>query len=60
MIIGISGALYHGLDYSAVMIVMDAFGVKKRKRVFRQVQLIEVGALSEINVREDVPDNSAY
>lgn len=44
--VGISGAAPTGLDYAAVVAVMQALGVKKTKRVFRQVQLIEAGALS--------------
>ncbi|MFT5766735.1 MAG: hypothetical protein ACI9DH_000554 [Halioglobus sp.] len=44
-----SGAVYTGLDYPSVLAVMSAMGIKKKKRVFRQIQLIEVGALSGIN-----------
>jgi hypothetical protein len=49
MVVGMSGALYQGLDYPSVLAVLDAWKVKKRKKVFRQIVLIETGALSVIH-----------
>jgi hypothetical protein len=47
--IGFGGAVYQGLDYSAVVAVIQALGIKKARRVFNQVRVIEAGALSVIN-----------
>jgi hypothetical protein len=46
--IGVSGAIYHGIDYSSLVAVIDAMGGGRRK-TFNQVRLIEAGALSVIN-----------
>lgn len=54
-----TGLIYQGLDYPSVLAVIHALAVKKPKRTFRQVQLIEIGALSEINDRQDLSDNTA-
>ena len=51
------GVLYQGLNYPSVMAVITAFGIKKQKRVFKQVQLIEAGALSVLNDRKNISDN---
>lgn len=47
--VGMGSAVYQGLDYAAVVAVIDAMGVKKPSRVFNQVRAIEYGALSVIN-----------
>lgn len=49
VVVGMSGSIYQGLDYPSVLAVMDAWNVKKRKKVFRQITLIETGALSVIH-----------
>lgn len=43
--------VYQALDYASVESVMRLIGVKKRRRamVFRQVQLIELGAVRTLN-----------
>ena len=46
-----NGVFYQGLDYPAVIAVIEARGIKKPHKVFNQVRLIEAGALSEINVK---------
>lgn len=49
VIAGAAGCAYQGLDYAALGAVMDLMGIKRRKRVFQQVRLIEAGALSVLS-----------
>lgn len=49
LVVGMSGVLYQGLEYPSVMAVITAWGVKNPRKVFRQVRLLEIGALSVIN-----------
>lgn len=58
LVVGMGGVVYQGLDYPAVLSVLDAWGVKKRTKVFEQVRSLEAGALSVLNEREDIPDNA--
>lgn len=55
-----SGTIYQGLEYPSVIAVIDALGTKKPRKVFNQIRLLEAGALSEINVRQDLPDNATH
>lgn len=40
-----------GLDYSSVWAVMQIHGTKHRRRLFRQIQLLEYGALAALSDR---------
>jgi hypothetical protein len=44
-----SGVRFQGLDYTAVWTVINGQKVKKPRRIFRQIQSLESGALREIN-----------
>lgn len=46
---GVGSVIYQGLDYAAVVAVINAMGIKKSSLVFNQVRTIEYGALSVIN-----------
>jgi hypothetical protein len=59
IVAGMSGVFYQGIDYPSVMSVIDAWRVKKRRKVFNQVRLIEMGARSVLNEQQDIPDNAA-
>ena len=59
VIAGMGGIIRQGLEYPSVMTVMDAWGIKKRRKIFNQVRLLEAGALSVINEQQNVPDNAA-
>lgn len=57
VVAGMGGIAYQGLDYPSVWTVIKAHRCKKPWRVFRQIQYLETGALSEINGRQDIPDD---
>jgi hypothetical protein len=45
-----NGVGYQGLDYAGVMAVINStVKRKKRSKIFKQIQLIETGALGAIN-----------
>lgn len=49
------GVLYTGLNYAGVETLLRRSGLtpKKQDKVFKDLQLIEQGALSEINKKQD-------
>lgn len=51
MSLGMSGAIYTGLDYAGVDVVLSRSGLSKKKqnKVFFEVQEIERGALEILN-----------
>ncbi|MCB0249759.1 MAG: DUF1799 domain-containing protein [Anaerolineae bacterium] len=49
LVSGLSSAVYQGIDYASVAAAIDLMGIKKRKRVFQHVRLLEAGAMSVIN-----------
>jgi hypothetical protein len=49
VVAGMGGIAYQGLDYPSVWTVIKAQRCKRPHRIFRQIQLIEAGALSKIN-----------
>jgi len=49
MIVLANGMVYQGLDYASVWSVIAAQKAKHPGRIFRQIQYLETGALSEIN-----------
>ena len=59
IIAGMNGVMRQGLDYPSVMTVIDAWGIKNRRKIFNQVRLLEAGALSEFHEQQDLPDNAA-
>lgn len=54
VIAGMGGAIYQGIDYTSLIEVIK-LNVKKNKRsqMFKDVQFIELGALSELNRKKD-------
>jgi len=54
-----AGIVYHGIDYAAARALLDIEAPAQRRKLFRQIRLLEMGALSVINGK-DVSDNAAY
>lgn len=54
MVIGMGGAYYQGLDYTAVREVMGLLGIPKRDRlaVLGQLQVMEAEAIKHLNQRD--------
>jgi hypothetical protein len=50
---GMGGAVYHGLNYTALPVVEQRLGVKKRQRAdtFARVRVMEAVARQELNNR---------
>lgn len=56
----VSGVIYQGLDYSSVhaLLSIQVDRRKKRRALFEQIRLIEIGALRVINDRENLPNDA--
>ena len=50
---------FFGLDYSAVDSVMNLCRVRKKRKVFEQIRIMEVAALSILNKKESAPHLNA-
>lgn len=55
MLVGIGGACYQGLDHQSILSTMQILGVgaRKRRRLFRQLKIMEEAALAVLNASED-------
>ena len=49
MAVGMGGAVYLGLDYSAVWALMQLLDLPKRADLFADLQVMELAALRELN-----------
>lgn len=51
LVVGFAGAMYQGLDYASVRVVMDCHGIRKKhaRRVLDQVRTAEHEALKYLN-----------
>lgn len=62
MLATFGGVLKLGLEYTSVLAVIECeeSNPKRRKRLFKQVRLIEAGALSVSNDAKNIPDNATH